>query len=136
MTQALATLIIKNGSNVDKTFELISPAAGYDSVAEWALKEGVISSVFPRITASARNTKRTAGRVPSKAVQVKIRIPSSFTDSVTGLTNVGSAYEFNGTVSIPADFPENRKSDAVAFVSNAINHAMVKAMFTDGSPAT
>lgn len=136
MTLALQTLVLKDGSAVDKTFELISPSAGYDSVAEWALKDGVISSVFPRITTSARNTKRTAGRVSSKAVQVKIRIPSSFTDAVTGLTNVGSAYEFNGTVSIPADFPEARKGDAVAFVTNAINHAMIKAMFTDGAPAT
>lgn len=135
MPQA-ANLVIKNGSAVDKTFELISPAAGNDSVAEWALKEGVISSVFPRLTAMARNTKKMPGRTQSKQVQIKLRIPSSYTDAVTGLTNVGSAYEFNGTVSIPADFPESRKSDAVAFVTNAMNTALVKAMFTDGSPAT
>lgn len=135
MPQAI-NLVIKNGALVDKTFELISPAAGYDSVAEWALKEGAVASVFPRITASARNSKKSPGRAASKAVQVKVRVPSSYTDVATGNTILGPAYEFNGTVSIPADYPENKKADAVAYVANAINTALVKMMFTDGSPAT
>lgn len=135
MPQA-TNLVIKDGASVDKTFELLSPAAGYDSVAEWALKEGTISAVFPRFTAMARNAKRAPGRAQSKMVQLKLRVPSSFTDSVTGLTNVGSAYEFNGTVSIPADFPEARKADATAFTKNVIAHAVIMAMMTDGSAAT
>lgn len=135
MPQAI-NLVIKNGANADKTFELISPSAGYDSVAEWALKEGAVASVFPRITASARNSKKSPGRTQSKTVQVKIRVPSSFTDAATGNTILGSAYEFNGTVSIPADFPENKKADAVAYLTGAVNTALMKQMFTDGSPAT
>lgn len=124
-------LIVKNGAAVDKTFTLLNPAAGLNSPAEWALKEGTISSVFPRFSALARTTNNT-----SRQVQLKLRIPSSYTDTVTGLTQVASAFEFNGTVSVPNDFPENRKADAVAYFSNILATTLVKAMVQDGAPAT
>lgn len=126
-------LVIKNGAGtpVDKTFTLMAPAAGDNSVATWALKEGTISSVFPKITALARKTTNQ-----SRTLQVKLRLPSSYTDTVTGLTKVASAFEFNGSISVPDDFPENLKPDAVAFVSNLVNHALIKAMMRDAVPAT
>lgn len=46
MPQAI-NLTIDDETATPKTFELISPAAGDGSIAEWALKEGTISSVFP-----------------------------------------------------------------------------------------
>lgn len=48
-------LVINNGAGtpVAKTFTLMAPAAGDNSLASWALKEGTISSVFPKITALA-----------------------------------------------------------------------------------
>lgn len=126
-------LVIKNGAGtpVDKTFTLMAPAAGDNSVATWALKEGTISSVFPKITALARKTTNQ-----SRTLQVKLRLPSSYTDTVTGLTKVASAFEFNGSISVPDDFPENLKPDAVAFTANLLNHALIKAMMRDAVPAT
>lgn len=136
MPQA-TNLVIKNAAEADKTFTLLAPAAGYGSVAEWALKEGAISSVFPRITALARSGQGTSGnRSASKIIQFKVKVPSSYTDTVTGLTNVQSALEFNVNVSIPADFPENLKADAVAYFANFCNHALAKSMVTEGSPAS
>lgn len=129
MPQA-SDLVIKNSATVDKTFALISPAAGDGGIAEWALKEGTISSVFPRITASAHKTPR--GRV----LTLKLKFPSSYTDTVTGLTNVASAAEVNVKVSVPADYPELRKDDFVAFTANAMAHALVKAMTRDAVSAT
>lgn len=129
-------LVVKNGANVDKTFTLLTPAPGYGAPAEWALKEGVISSVFPRFSASARSSNRPNSLGASKNVTLKIRVPSSFTDTVTGRTLTGSAFEFNGTVSVPNDFPEALKSDAVAFTANLISTALVKEMMKDGLPAT
>lgn len=129
MPQAV-NLVLKNAANVDKTFTLLSPAAGDGGVAEWALKEGTISSVFPRVTASAHATPR------GRNCAVKIRIPSSYTDSVTGLTNVGSAFEFNGKCAVPADFPEALKDDCVAYVANAVANAVIKAVMRDAIPAT
>lgn len=133
MPQA-TNLVVKNGAvtPVDKTFTLLAPAAGYNSVAEWALKEGVISSVFPKFTAMASDNRQSS----SKKVQLKFRLPSSYTDSVTGLTAVSSAFEFNGSVTIPDDFPEALKADAVAFVVNLIGTALVQSMIRDGAPAT
>ncbi len=133
MPQAI-DLVVKNGAGtpVDKTFTLLSPAAGNGGIAEWALKEGVISTIFPRFTAAARvNTSQR-----SRVTQLKLKVPSSFTDTVTGLTSVSSAMEFNGSITVPDDFPEALKSDAVAFWSNLIAHAMVKAMYRDGLSAT
>jgi hypothetical protein len=124
-------LVIKNAADADKTFSLLAPAAGYNSVAEWALKEGTISSVFPRITALARPTGNS-----SKKSQIKLKIPSSYTDSVTGLTKVGSGFEADLSVSVPDDFPEALKNDAVAYTVNMIANAVLKAVFRDGSPAT
>lgn len=126
-------LVLKNGAGtpVDKTFALYSPAAGDNSVAEWALKEGVIASVFPRISALARRTGNA-----SRKVQLKLRIPSSYTDTVTGLTKVGSAFEADISCSVPDDYPESLKADAIAFTKNLVAHALIQSMIRDGLPAT
>lgn len=126
-------LIINNGaaSPVAKTFTLITPAAGDGGVAQWALKEGTISTVFPTITAQARTTTNS-----SRKLRLRVRLPASYTDSVTGLTNVGVAAEVNVDVSVPNDFPEALKNDFVAFVANGVNHALVKSLIRDALPAT
>lgn len=132
MPQAI-DITINNGAStpVAKTFSLQQPSAGDNSVGEWALKEGTIRSVFPKITALARKT--TNG---SRVLQVKVRLPSSYTDTVTGLTKVASAFEMNATFSVPDDFPEALKNDAVAFSTNALSHALMKSMIRDAVPAT
>lgn len=132
MPQAI-DLVINNGAStpVAKTFTLQAPAAGYNSVAMWALKEGTIASVFPKITVLARPTGNS-----SHKSQIKLQLPSSYTDSVTGLTKVGSAFEADISVSVPNDFPEALKNDAVAFTKNLVAHALIQSVIRDGSPAT
>lgn len=127
---AATNLVIKNAAGTDKTFTLINPAAGDGGLATWALKEGSISSVFPTITALARKTPT------GRTLRVKIRLPSSFTDAVTGLTNVGSHAEFNGSWTIPDNFPVALKPDQVAFVKNAIAATLLQSMAEDATPAT
>lgn len=131
MPQA-TNLVLKNGANADKTFTLISPAAGDGGIAEWALKEGTISSVFPRITALAQRNGNRTGR----NLKIKLTIPSSFTDSVTGLTSVGSRAELNATFSVPDDFPQTLKADWVAFASGLLATSLLKAMVEDATSAT
>lgn len=130
MPQAI-DLIIKNAANVDKTFALLTPASGDGGVARWALKEGTISSVFPTITASAVATQRDA-----RSAHIKIHVPSSYTDSVTGKTNVDTGAEVNIKVAMPNTFPEANKPDFVAYVANAVQTALVKAIIKDALPAT
>lgn len=131
MPQA-SDITINNGAGtpVAKTFTLIAPAAGDGSYANWRLKEGTISTVFPRIAIQAK-----AGNATRKA-NIKLQIPSSYTDTVTGLTKVGSAFDCDINVTVPDDFPEVLKADAVAFVSNLLANAMVKAVIRDGVPTT
>lgn len=132
-------LVLKNAAAANKTFTLLTPASGYGSVAEWALKEGAISSVFPRLTASATSNAAKSGvnrNGASKKLQVKFRMPSSYQDTVTGITNVSSAFEFNGSFTVPADFPESLKADAAAYVGSALTTALFQAMMKDGLPAT
>lgn len=131
MPQA-TNLVIKDATGTDKTFVLMTPASGDGGLAEWALKEGTISSVFPRIT--IQSTKRSQGR--SRVVKLKFSLPSSFTDAVTGLTNVGSRAECNVSVTVPDDFPEALKDDHVAFFKNGIATALVQAIVRDALPAT
>nr|QDH88084.1 MAG: hypothetical protein H2Bulk35476_000003 [Leviviridae sp.] len=132
MPQAI-DLVINNGAGtpVAKTFTLMAPAAGYNAIAAWALKEGTIASVFPKITVLARPTGNA-----SKKSQIKLVLPSSYTDTVTGLTKVGSAYEADISVSVPDDFPEALKNDAVAFTKNLVSHALIQSVMRDGSPAS
>lgn len=129
----MADLTVNNGATppVAKTFAVVTPAAGDGGIAEWALKEGVISSVFPVLTASA--TKTSNG---SRKLQIKFRLPSSYTDSVTGLTNVGSAAEMNCTFSVPNTLPESLKNDYVAFATGLLSSSLLKSMIRDAYPAT
>lgn len=133
MPQAV-DIVIKNGAAtpVDKTFALIAPAAGDGSYANWRLREGVISSVFPRIAIKAMEN---AGKTARKA-NIKLQIPSSYMESVTGLTKVGSGFDLDITVTVPNDYPEALKNDAVAFTSNLMNVPMVKAIIRDSFSAT
>lgn len=130
MPQA-ADLVLQNAAAANKTFTLLNPAAGMNSLCNWALKEGTISSVFPKISLLAKTTGNQ-----SQQTQTKLRIPSSYTDTVTGLTKVGSAFEVNMTVSVPNDFPEALKADAAAFTQNLMANAIIKACYKDGLPAT
>lgn len=132
MPQAV-DLILKNGAGtpVDKTFTLLTPAAGDTSVAEWALKEGAISSVFPRITAAARKTNSG-----SRKTSWKLRVPSSFVDTASSLTKVGSSMELNIEMSVPSDFPENLKNDVIAYSKHLVAHALYQAAARDGLPCT
>jgi hypothetical protein len=132
MPQAI-DLVLANGAGtpVNKTFTLYAPSAGDSSLALWKLQEGTISAVFPSITALARPTGNK-----SRKTQGKFRLPSSYMDSVTGLTKVGSAFEFDFSASVPDDFPEALKNDAVAFSKNLIAHALIQAMMRNGVAAT
>jgi len=124
-------IVINDGAAVAKTFVLYNPSAGDNSVANWKLKSGTISAVFPLITTSARATGNA-----SRKMQGKLRIPSSYTDTVTGLTKVGSAYELDFSVSVPDDYPEALKADAIAFAKNLIAHTLIQSMMRDATPAT
>lgn len=130
MPQAI-DLSIANAANVAKTFSLLAPAAGHGGMAEWALKEGLNSTVFPRLTAVANATTNR-----SRNLKLKFRLPSSYTDPASGLVKTGSAFEFNGTASVPDDFPESLKADAVAYTKNIVAHALIQSMMRDGLPAT
>lgn len=126
-------LVVNNGAStpVEKTFTLISPSAGDGGLAMWALKEGTISTVFPRFTASARSVNGRA-----RSAKFKVTMPASYTDSVTGLTSVNSRGELIVTVNIPDEFPEALKDDFVAFSTGLLSTAYVKSLMRDALSAT
>lgn len=129
---AAANMTLNNAAAVAKTFTLLSPSAGLGSNAEWALMEGAIVGVYPRITSQAR--VNTQGK--SRISQHKVRVPYGYTDSTTGTTKAGSAFEANVTVTVPDDFPAANRADAVAYIVNYFANAITKAVMQDGLPAT
>lgn len=129
MPQA-ANITVQNGSAVNKTFTLMSPAAGDGGLTRWALKEGAAPVAFPRLTLLARATTNK-----SRKVQVKFTHPYSYTDTTTGLVKAGPQFEFNGDFTIPDEFPESMRNDAVAFVANLTASTLVKECYRDGYPA-
>lgn len=121
-------LVVKNGAStpVDKTFTLVSPAAGDGGVALWYLKEGAVSAAFLSFTAAAHKTANGSRKLTLRFAQ-----PSSYVDSVTGKTMVGPKALATVTVSIPDDFPEASKNDFVAFAANLVSHPLVKTSMRD-----
>lgn len=133
MPQA-TNIIVNDGTTptpVSKTFTLVTPAAGDGGIAMWALKEGAISAIFPVLTASAVKTSNR-----SRKLTVKLRVPSSYTDAVTGQTMVSTAAEMNVTFSVPETFPESLKPNFVAFAINTLSSTLMKEMIRDAYPAT
>ena len=124
-------LTIKNANDVDKTFTLLTPASGYASLAEWALKEGATSVVYPTLSLAAHKTKNR-----SRKVAIKSRKPATYTSVATGLPVVASVFEVNVTASVPDDFPDDQKDDAVAYATNALRTALIMACMRDGLPGT
>lgn len=129
MPQA-ANITIANGANVQKTFTLMTPAAGDGSYAQWRLKEGAIATVFPRLAALARNGNK------ARKANLKLQVPSSYTDAATGLPKVGSSFDFNVEVTVPDDFPEALRDDAKAFARGFIAHPIIQEMIRDAFAAT
>lgn len=133
MPQA-ANIVVKNGAAIpeDKTFELITPAPGYGNWARWALKEGPIAAVFP--TLGAKSVQLSGGKV--NKLTLEFQLPSSFNDTVTGLTNVGSFFAATLNVTVPNTLPESLKADSVAYLTNLVSSELVKALIRDAAPAT
>lgn len=130
MPQA-TNLVIKNALDVDKTFTLLTPASGYGSVAEWALKEGATSVVWPTLSLSANKTRNR-----SRKVQVNSQTPAIYTSVATGLPVVSSRMSLFLTATVPDDFPDDQKDDAIAYAVNAFRTELVKQCLRDGLPST
>jgi len=128
-TQAV-NLTLKNAAGAATVFTLVAPAAGDNSWANWRNKVGPISSVFPRIAALARVGNK------ARKLNLKIQVPASFTDTVTGLTQVNATFDFDATVTVPDVFPESLKGDAVAFIESLFAQGLIKEMVRDAYPAT
>lgn len=133
MPQAV-DLVIKDGATtpVDKTFTLITPAAGDGGVAKWVLKEGAISGAFPVITAQAAES--VTGK--QRTLKVRFKLPSSFVDPATGRTIVTRGGQMNAVFDIPDEMPESSKSHFVAYSTNVLKTALMQAMIRDAYPAT
>lgn len=130
MPQA-TNIIVKNAAGVDKTFELISPAAGDGGVALWQLKQGDIKSAFPSFTA-----KSTKSRNSIRFLETKLIYPSSYKDTNTGLTSIGVSEMGSIRITVPDDMPESSKDDFVAYFTGLLASELVKKLIRDAVSAT
>lgn len=130
MPQA-ANITVKNAVDVDTLFTNLTPAPGYGAPAEWVYKTGATSVAYPVFTLAAHKTPNR-----SRKVAVKCRVPAVYASLATGLPVVSSSLEFNGTFTVPDDFPDDQKDDGVAYVTNLLASTLVKSCFRDGLPAT
>jgi hypothetical protein len=129
---AAANMVLNNAAAVAKTFTLLQPSAGLNSNAEWALQEGAIVGVFPRITSQVR--VNTSGK--SRVSQHKLIVPQAIVDSTTSTTQVGARFECNLTVTVPDAFPTASRADAAAYLKNYVANAIAQAIIQDAIPAT
>lgn len=125
MPQATATIVLKNAANVDKTFSLASPAAGYGGICEYVLKEGTVSTAMKRLTYQA-----TRGRTSGTA-NMKLSCPTSIVEPSTGLVRITDKMEIYVKAAVPDAFPEAEKDDVIALVKSAVAHAITQAFLRD-----
>ena len=123
-------LSVANASAVNKTFTAISPGA-FGVIAEWALKEGVVPTIFPRLSALANRTANASNKLV-----LKLTYPSSYVDAASGLTKPGTSAYAEVRVSMPDAFPEAMRDDFAAYLANTVATALVKSMVRDGVNAT
>lgn len=120
-------LVVKNHAAADKTFKLMTPAAGDGGIAIWHLKEGPFVAAFPKFTAMARPV---GGPSKGRLVETKFTLPTVTT--VEGNTLVGDAAEVKIITRLPGSFPEASRDDFVAYATNLFATALVKSMVRDG----
>lgn len=134
MPQATQTLVVKDASLNDVTYDLVTPAAGYGAVAEYASKVGAtVRGAYKRFTILVRDSK---GPKASKITQMKATMPFMRVDLLSSSEVVAGRAEMNVTVTIPADFPVSKLEDFVATSQNLLKTALVTAVIVDGGPAT
>lgn len=122
-----SNIIVKDASAVDKTFEVLTPSGGDGGVARYALKVGAAPVAYPSMTVVARPTTNA-----SRKSTMKVHVPYTYTDPVTGLLKKGPAFELNVEASMPDAFPESARDDAVAFGVNLAASAVMRQVFRDG----
>lgn len=134
MPQAPQTLVVEDANQNGVTYDLITPAAGYGAVAEYASKLGAtVRGAYKRFTILVRDSK---GPKASKITQIKATMPFMRTDLLSGTELVAGRAEMNITVTIPADFPVSKLNDFVVTSQNLLKTALVTAVIVDGGPAT
>lgn len=131
MPQAV-NLTLKDAAGTDRLFELLAPAAGDGSYANWRYKDGNVpiswKAVAIKTTANADQTARK--------VNIILKVPSTYTDPSSGLPTVAGVWDLNLTVTVPNMVGVDRRPDAAAFAKNLLAHAMVQEILKDAFPAT
>jgi hypothetical protein len=123
-------LVVKNASDVDKTFTLLAPAAGFGGLASWALKEGPTSNVYPTFSAQAIQQASANMRL-----HFRFKMPAYYTSVTTGLPVVNNAVEWHLTGVVPSAYPQASVPDSVAFASNLILTDLVQEMMAGAGSA-
>lgn len=122
-----ANIIVQDALEADCLFEVLTPSGGDGGVARYALKRGAAPVAFPSMTVVARPTTNA-----SRKTSVKVHVPHTYTDPVTGLLKKGPAFELNIEASMPDAFPEDARDDAVAFGVNLAASPLMRQVFRDG----
>lgn len=130
MPQA-TSLTVKNASNVDTLFDLITPAAGDGSQAVWYNKTGLTPAAFPKLLASARRS-----RTGVRTLTVRFELPATYVDPTSGLPIKVATPLIKLESVIPETYPESLRDNNVALALNLFQTSLLKAMARDAIPAT
>lgn len=118
MPQA-TNLTINDGQTtpVARTFTLITPGADGE-FARWRAKLTGFAYSDPTMRFRARVSE---GPKPARKADVQWKIPYSTLNATTGIRDVHSTVEFNGSLTMPDNFPENMRPDAIAYIRNGMD---------------
>lgn len=129
---AQANLVLKNRSNVDKTFVPHVPYGGQNQPAVWILKEGVSPMAWPRVEiAMKRNANGTTSVVP------KVIVPNVVDDPAKGPSLVSKCLFDSATRGfiIPQNAVTTQIEDLEAFTRSLFASAVLSAWVKTFEPS-
>lgn len=120
-------IVIKNGSAVDKTFGLATPAGSPGVPGQWFLREGANPSVHARILISSKKLTTGAGQ----KLSITLSVPSPVTNG-EGVVKSAANMVFNIDAAVPDFVPDGVRDDAIAYVGNLLATNLVKQSLKTG----
>lgn len=124
-------ITVKNATNVDKLFTLVTPAAGDASAAVWQHKDGNFPAVYPTLTMITRRAKNG-----TRTATMRYQMPSSVLDPVNGLPVVTGSPLVKVEVVIPKNYNESLRDDNITLALNIAASSLMKSALRDAFPLT
>lgn len=127
----MANIVVKDASNADVTFVVLTPSAGDTTQAQWrASALGATPALAPALSSKTQyNGPRTARSVSLNAI-------FPVTQTSDGVTSVIARQPFALTTTVPLNMTRAAALQHATLFANVVKNALIQDILTDGYNAS